>query len=104
MLNFEGILFETNKEINELKAKLNDYHEIVAEMIGGAEDIEPYDVCVGRLDYELLTDHFDKSPAQCLKQHDIALLNKLRDKFINSNHSCEHELLDMINSLELDND
>ena len=37
-----------------------------------------------------------------LKQHDIALLNKLRGKFINSNHSCEHELLDMINSLELE--
>lgn len=40
--------------------------------------------------------------ANCLRRHDIALLNKLRDKFINSNHSCEHELLDMINSLELE--
>ncbi len=33
---------------------------------------------------------------------DIALLNKLRDKFINGSLSCEHELLDMINNLELE--
>jgi len=40
--------------------------------------------------------------SQTIKRSNIALLNKLRDKFINSNHSCEHELLDMINSLELE--
>jgi len=46
-----------------------------------------------------------KNDVIALSKHfklELALLNKLRNKFINSNHSCEHELLDMINSLELE--
>ena len=57
-------------------------------------------VMVSKVDVVALSEHFELSKS--LKQHDIALLNKLRNKFINSDHSCEHELLDMINSLELE--
>ena len=59
-------------------------------------------IALFRCDVIALAQHFEITKGEFLKQHDIALLNKLRDKFINSDHSCEHELLAMINSLELE--
>lgn len=81
---------EALKEINELKATITIWEESFTDLVyksGSTHD---------------MLEVFNSTPKQCLNQHDIALLNKLRDKFINSNHSCEHELLDMINSMELE--
>jgi len=93
------------KEVNELKAKLNDYHEITAELIGGADDDGVFDVCISRMDYELLTDHFNKTPAQCLKQHNIALLNDIEQTYANGADIdfCDYFACYKVN-LELDNE
>lgn len=78
------------KELNELKAQVNALRDGVTY----------FNRSGGNLD-NLLTAYID-TPAQCLKQHDLDLLNQLKDKFINSNQSCELILADMINSLELE--
>ena len=43
-------------EIEALKSRVQGYYEIVTEMIGGAEDVPGYNVCVGRVDYEMLVE------------------------------------------------
>lgn len=40
-----------------LKCQVNGYTEICEELIGGADDDGVFDVCIGRLDYELLCEH-----------------------------------------------
>lgn len=95
------------KEINELKAQV--------KLQGNAlKLISKWDSCNvefrinygsnGERDYyrEIASRCIVESPPQCLKQHDLDLLNQLKDKFINSNQSCELILADMINSLELE--
>ena len=61
-------------------------------LIGGGDDDGVFDVCVGRLDYELLCEHHLKTPEQCLNSVKIEAIeemfnnmpasgfNKLRDQ------------------------
>ncbi len=82
---------EALKEINELKAQVNALRDGVTWFNRSGGDLT-----------KLLTAYID-TPAQCLKQHNIALLKSIADEFINSNQSCEHILASRIHSLELDN-
>ncbi len=92
------------KELNELKAQVNALTKcLLGDHKGGF--LINMASHKGRLKfYNKKEEVLKSSPAQCLKQHDLDLLNQLKDKFINSNQSCELILADMINSLELENE
>lgn len=45
------------EEFEALKSQLKGYKEICEELISGADDDGVFDVCIGRLDYELLCEH-----------------------------------------------
>ncbi len=49
---------ELESQLKERDTRINDIHEVVSELIGGANDVAGYDVCVGRVDYEMLVDMF----------------------------------------------
>lgn len=77
------------KEVNELKAKIEHLSALA----------------INCCDPELainLSHELKLLPEQCLKQHNLALLNSLKDNFINSNQSCEGVLATMIYNLELE--
>jgi len=57
---------DKTEEIKALQAQVEGYKEIVGELIGGAEDIEPFDIVISRSDYDMLIDHQLKTPQQCL--------------------------------------
>jgi len=84
---------EALKEINELKAQVNALRGAIGEI---DRFVQPKEA------QSYINNALDSTSAQYLKQNNIALLNKLRHRFINSSNSCEHELLDMINRLELE--
>ena len=85
------------KEINELKARVNNLLK-ACKLYGDCIDFESIDLA-NEADTIMIM-----SPAQCLKQHDLDLLNSIKDEFINSNQSCELILESRINSLELENE
>lgn len=80
---------EALKEINELKAQVNAWDEAYSNYVYTASD-EPF------------LDLFTSTPAQCLKQHNIALLQSIVQDFADSNQSCELILASRIHSLELE--
>ena len=93
------------KEINELKAQVNEYREKLNYISLFMLENVQYTVFNKLYEWAAKTDDLlEKSPAQCLKQHDIELLNSIKDELINSNQSCELILASRINSLELDNE
>ena len=88
---------EALKEINELKAQLGPFIKAASKMKEFNHDKPP-------IVHFKHWDALNKSPAQCLKQHDLDLLNSIKDEFINSNQSCELILASRINSMELNNE
>ena len=100
------------KEINELKARLE---LINRKYLDACDDIltlfkyqqSSFETGEYRVDGQSCTElakAMNQSPVQCLKQHDLDLLNSIKDEFINSNQSCELILASRINDLELDNE
>jgi len=78
------------KEINELKAQVNALRDGVTYFNRSGGDLN-----------KLLTAYID-TPAQCLKQHDLALLKSIKDEFIKNNQPCELILASRIHDLELE--
>lgn len=82
---------EALKEINELKAQVNAWDEAYSNYVYRDSD-------------DKFLDMFISTPKQCLKQHNIALLQSIADEFINSNQSCELILASRIHSMECEDD
>ena len=91
------------KEINELQAQVNALKE---PLIHSNLMLFNFYKNIGSLgakaQYDFNIDVIVSSPYQHLKQHDLDLLNSIKDEFINSNQSCELILESRINSLELE--
>ena len=77
--SFERQALDTIAENEKLKAQLLGYKEICESLIGGGDDDGVFDVCVGRLDYELLCEHHLKTPEQCLNSVKADAIDEMCD-------------------------
>jgi len=80
---------EALKEINELRAQVNAWDEAFSSYVYSGID-------------DKFLELFSSTPKQCLKQHDIALLNSLIADFVKGSVPFEDVVASRLNSLELE--